>query len=91
MIVTVTSCSPRSIWTAESASAFAIGNGDEYTGEDCSSSESTLPIDVPRSFAYEDAFDFAFATAAARASSVEVAGLRAVSYTHLTLPTILRV
>ena len=76
MIVTVTSCSPRSIWTAESAaSAFAIGKGDEYTGEDCSSSESTFPIEVPRSFAYEEAFDFAFATAAVRASSVEVAGL----------------
>ena len=82
MIVTVTSCSPRSIWTAESAaSAFAIGNGDEYTGEDCSSSESTLPIEVPRSFAYEEAFDFAFATAAARASSVAVAGLRVVGIT----------
>ncbi len=82
MIVTVTSCSPRSIWTAESAaSAFAIGNGDEYTGEDCSSRESTLPIDVPRSFAYEEAFDFAFATAAARASSVAADGLRVVGIT----------
>ncbi len=79
VIVTVTSCSPRSIWTAESA--FAIGNGDEYTGEDCSSSESTLPIEVPRSFAYEEAFDFALATAAARASSVAVAGLRVVGIT----------
>ncbi len=82
MIVTVTSCSPRSIWTAESAvSAFAIGNGDEYTGEDCSSSESTLPIEVPRSFAYEEAFDFAFATAAARASSVAADGLSVVGIT----------
>jgi hypothetical protein len=82
VIVTVTSCSPRSIWTAVSASAaFAIGKGDEYTGEDCSSSESTLPIEVPRSFAYEVAFDFALATAAARASSVAVAGLSVVGIT----------
>ena len=40
-----------------------------------------MPIEVPRSFAYEDAFDFALATAAARASSVEVAGLRVVGNT----------
>ena len=61
MIVTVTSCSPRSICTAVSAaSAFAIGNGDEYTGEDCSSSDNTFPMEVPRSFAYEEAFDLAF-------------------------------
>jgi hypothetical protein len=40
-----------------------------------------LPIVVPRSFAYEDAFDLAFATAAARASSVAVAGLRVVGVT----------
>ena len=81
MIVTVTSCSPKSICTAESASAFAIGNGDEYTGEDCSSSDNTFPIDVPRSFAYEEAFDFALATAAARASSVAADGLRVVGIT----------
>ncbi len=84
MIVTVTSCSPRSISTAaESAAipAFAIGNGDEYTGEDCSSSDNTLPIDVPRSFAYEEAFDFAFDTAAARASSVAADGFSVVGIT----------
>ena len=40
-----------------------------------------MPIDVPRSFAYEDAFDFAFATAAARASSVASDGLRVVGMT----------
>ena len=74
MIVTVTSCSPKSISiaAASAAPALAVGNGDEYTGEDCSSRDNTFPIDVPRSFAYEEAFDFAFATAAALASSVAV-------------------
>ncbi len=36
---------------------------------------------MPRSFAYEDAFDFALATAAARASSVAAAGLSVVGTT----------
>ncbi len=36
---------------------------------------------VPRSFAYEDAFDFAFTTAAALASSVAADGLRVVGTT----------
>ncbi len=83
MIETVTSCSPRSISmaAASAAPALAVGNGDEYTGEDCSSSDNTFPIDVPRSFAYEDAFDFALATAAARASSVAADGLRVVGIT----------
>ncbi len=37
MIVTVTSCSHRSMSTA-AALALAVGNGDEYIHEDCSSS-----------------------------------------------------
>ena len=40
-----------------------------------------MPSEVPRSFTYEVAFDFAFVTAAARASSVARAGLRVVGIT----------